>query len=104
MYIWIKNDKISLWETEVFYLSRKSDLLNNIGEKLSNININIENIDLNALVEWKEELLNISDERHQSHTIHSMIDIFTIPFFAILSDCDEWVQIKMFARKQLWLV
>ena len=30
-------------------MSRKSDLLNNIGEKLSNININIENIDLNAL-------------------------------------------------------
>ena len=30
-------------------MSRKSDLLNNIREKLSNININIENIDLNAL-------------------------------------------------------
>ena len=30
-------------------MSRKSGLLNNIGEKLSNININIENIDLNAL-------------------------------------------------------
>ena len=30
-------------------MSRKSNLLNNIGEKLSNININIENIDLNAL-------------------------------------------------------
>ena len=57
MFIWIKNDKISLWEIEVFYISRKSDLLNNIGEKLSNININIENIDLNALIELKEELL-----------------------------------------------
>ena len=81
-------------------MSRKSDLLNNIGEKLklSNININIENIDLNALVELKEELLNTSDERHQSYTIHSMIDIFMITFFAILSDCDEWVQIEMFAR------
>ena len=61
-------------------MSRKSDLLNNIGEKLSNININIENIDLNALVELKEELLNTSDERHQSYTIHSMIDIFMITF------------------------
>ena len=80
-------------------MSRKSDLLNNIGEKLSNININIENIDLNALVELKEELLNTSDERHQSYTIHSMIDIFMITFFAILSDCDEWVQIEMFAKK-----
>lgn len=99
MFIWIKNDKISLWEIEVFYISRKSDLLNNIGEKLSNININIENIDLNALIELKEELLNTSDERHQSYTIHSMIDIFMITFFAILSDCDEWIQIEMFARK-----
>ena len=80
-------------------MSRKSDLLNNIGEKLSNININIENIDLNALVELKEDLLNTSDERHQSYTIHSMVDIFMITFFAILSDCDEWVQIEMFARK-----
>ena len=80
-------------------MSRKSDLLNNIGEKLSNININIENIDLNALVELKEELLNTSDERHQSYTIHSTIDIFMITFFAILSDCDEWVQIEMFAKK-----
>lgn len=75
-------------------MSRKSDLLNNIGEKLSNININIENIDLNALVELKEELLNTSDERHQSYTIHSMIDIFMITFFAVLSDCDEWIQSK----------
>ena len=80
-------------------MSRKSDLLNNIGKKLSNININIENIDLNTLVELKEDLLNTSDERHQSYTIHSMIDIFMITFFAILSDCDEWVQIEMFARK-----
>ena len=80
-------------------MSRKSDLLNNIGEKLSNININIENIDLNALVELKEDLLNTSDERHQSYTIHSMIDIFMITFFAVLSDCDEWVQIEMFAKK-----
>ena len=80
-------------------MSRKSDLLNNIGEKLSNININIENIDLNALVELKEELLNTSDERHQSYTIHSMIDIFMITFFDILSDCDEWIQIEMFAKK-----
>lgn len=59
-------------------MSRKSDLLNNIGEKLSNININIENIDLNALIELKEELLNTSDERHQSYIIHSMIDIFIV--------------------------
>ena len=62
-------------------MSRKSDLLNNIGKKLSNININIENIDLNALVELKEDLLNTSDERHQSYTIHSMVDIFMITFF-----------------------
>ena len=80
-------------------MSRKSDLLNNIGEKLSNININVENIDLSALVELKKDLLNTSDERHQSYTIHSMIDIFMITFFAVLSDCDEWVQIEMFGKK-----
>ncbi len=70
-------------------MNKKSEVLNNISEKLSTLNIKIEDIDLSTLKKLRTDLLNTSDDRHQSYTIHSMIDVIMITFLAVLSDCDE---------------
>lgn len=88
-------------------MSKQSKLLKNIGNTLSELKNEVENvkeIDVKVLKEIRTDLLNTSDERHQSYTIHSMVDILIITILAILSDCDEWVQIVMFTKKHYnWL-
>ena len=85
-------------------MSRKSELLKNISEKLPKIKENIEVIDLTFLKNLKYCLLETSDERHQSYTKYSSIDILIITFLAILADCDEWTEISIFTKKHYnWL-
>ena len=85
-------------------MSRKSELLKNISEKLPKLEIDVMAIDLDIIKNLKIKLLDTSDERHSSYTIYSMIDILIITILAILADCDEWTQIVMFTKKHYsWL-
>ena len=85
-------------------MSKKSNLLKNMSEDLSKINIDVNNINSNMLKELREKLLYTSDERHSSYTIYSMVDVLIITILAVLSDCDEWTQIVMFTKKHYnWL-
>lgn len=85
-------------------MSRKSELLKNISEKLPKLEIDVKAIDLDIIKNLKIKLLDTSDERHSSYTIYSMIDILIITILAILADCDEWTQIVMFTKKHYsWL-
>ena len=80
-------------------MSRKSELLKNISENLTKLEINIEDINLDLIKNSRTNLLDTSDERHSSYTIYSMVDILIITILGILSDCDEWTRIVMFTKK-----
>lgn len=85
-------------------MSRKSELLKNISEKLPKIKEDIEVIDLTFLKNLKYCLRETSDERHQSYTKYSSVDILIITFLAILADCNEWTEISIFTKKHYnWL-
>ena len=85
-------------------MSKKSNLLKNMSEDLSKIDINVNDINLEMIKVLREKLLYTSDERHSSYTIYSMVDVLIITILAVLSDCDEWTQIVMFAKKHYnWL-
>ena len=85
-------------------MSKKSELLKSISEQLPKLNINIQEIDLGLLRDLRTNLLDISDERHSSYTIYSIVDVLIITILAVLADCDEWTQIVMFTKKNYnWL-
>ena len=66
-------------------MSRKSELLKNISEKLPKLEINIEDINLDLIKNLRTNLLDTSDERHSSYTIYSMVDVLIITILGILS-------------------
>lgn len=85
-------------------MSRKSELLKNISEKLPKLEIDIKELDLDLIKNLRTNLLDTSDERHSSYTVYSMVDVLIITILAVLSDCDEWTQIVMFTKKHYnWL-
>ena len=70
-------------------MSRKSELLKNISEKLPELAIDIKELDLELIKTLRTNLFDTSDERHSSYTVYSMIDVLVITILAVLSDCDE---------------
>ena len=67
-------------------MSRKSEILKNISEKLPKLEVNIEDVNLDLIKNLRKNLLNTSDERHSSYTIYSMVDILIITILGVLSE------------------
>ena len=66
-------------------MSRKSELLKNISEKLPKLEIDIKRIDLDLIKNLRTNLLDTSIKKHSSYTIYSMVDVLIITILAILS-------------------
>ena len=67
-------------------MSRKSELLKNISEKLPKLEIDIKELDLDLIKNLRTNLLDTSDERHSSYTVYSMVDVLIITILAVLSE------------------
>lgn len=79
-------------------MAKKSSILREISEQLGKIDINIDNIDEETIKEIYLSLYEVTDERHDSYTIHFMPDIIFIVIFSVLANCKEWEEIHDFAE------
>jgi len=60
-------------------------------------------MDAQATARIPRPFLNMPDPRSSNHR-HKLIDILTIALFAILSGCEDWVTVVLYARKKIdWL-
>lgn len=89
-------------------MARKSKLLTEIGEIIKNkeeLEIDkIENIDYEILKELNKKFMYLEDERDGNYGLYYMNEVVIIVFLALLANCDEWIQIRMFAVKHYeWL-
>lgn len=80
-------------------MARKSSFLKKISEELSNIDIEIEEMDQAFLGSLSLSLSSIEDYRHDSYTVHILPEILLIVIVGILSNCEEWKQLELFAIK-----
>ena len=80
-------------------MPKKSTLLKEIGNVVNNNynNINVFDINFDILKSLNLKMMNLEDSRHSSYDLHYMNEIVIIVFLALLSNCDEWTQIHMFA-------
>lgn len=89
-------------------MARKSKLLTEIGEIIKNKEelgiYKIENIDYEILKELNKKFMYLEDERDGNYGLYYMNEVVIIVFLALLANCDEWIQIRMFAVKHYeWL-
>lgn len=87
-------------------MPKKSTLLKEIGNVVNNNynNINVFDINFDILKSLNLKMMNLEDSRHSSYDLHYMNEIVIIVFLALLSNCDEWTQIHMFAvQHEQWL-
>lgn len=87
-------------------MPKKSSLLKEIGnivDKNCN-NIDVFDINFEILKSLNKKMMNLEDSRNGSYDLHYMNEIVIIVFLALLSNCDEWIQIYMFSvQHEEWL-
>lgn len=67
-----------------------------IRERLKKYEISIEDLDKNAIIEFKEEMKKLSDSRQKSKRIYKIWDIVVTAFIAVLADQNTWEEIHDF--------
>lgn len=89
-------------------MAKKSKLLTEIGEIIKSkeeLEIDdIKKIDYEILKELNRKFMYLEDERDGSYGLYYMNEVIIIVFLALLANCDEWIQIRMFAIQHYeWL-
>ena len=76
-----------------------------ITEKLlKKYEVNIEDLNYDALKAFKEEIKALSDSRQKGKCKYKIWDIVVVAFLAILGNCNDWEEIREFAiSKKDWL-
>lgn len=67
-----------------------------IRERLKKYEITIDDLDKNAIIEFKEEMKNLSDIRQKAKCKYKIWDIVVTSFIAILADQNTWEEIHEF--------
>ena len=67
-----------------------------IRERLKEYEITIDDFDKNAIIEFKEEMKNLSDIRQKAKCKYKIWDIVVTAFIAILADQNTWEEIHEF--------
>lgn len=67
-----------------------------IRERLKKYEISIEDLDRNAIIEFKEEMKKLSDSRQKSKRVYKIWDIVVTAFIAVLADQNTWEEIRDF--------
>lgn len=85
-------------------MAKKCKKLEEIKVMFKDIEIDLESINTNELQNFMLIFRKQDDTRMQGKVKHLMSDIIMITFLAILSRCDRWDEIAMFAKtKEEWL-
>lgn len=79
-------------------MAKKSSVIKEISEQLNNLNIDIFEVDEEELKEIHLSLYDLTDERHDSYTVHFLPDIVFMVLFSVLANCKEWEEINDFAE------
>ena len=76
-----------------------------ITEKLlKKYEVNIEDLNYDALKNFKEKIKALSDSRQKGKCKYKIWDIVVVSFLAILANCNDWEEIREFAiSKKEWL-
>lgn len=76
-----------------------------ITEKLlKKYEVNIEDLNYDALKTFKEKIKSLSDSRQKGKCKYKIWDIVVVSFLAILGNCNDWEEIREFAiSKKEWL-
>jgi len=86
-------------------MARKSSKLETIKQIFwSEEKVEVENIEITSLINLKENLSILNDERQERKIKHLIEDIVIIVILAVLGNANEWTEIEIFAkRKESWL-
>lgn len=79
-------------------MAKSSSIIKEISTQLNDLNINVLEIDKEILKEIHLSFYNLSDERHDSYSIHFLPDIVFMSLFSILSNCKDWNEIHEFCK------
>lgn len=75
-----------------------------IKNELNGENIDMENLSINELKQLKNKAKTLTDKRMQRKCKYKIWDIVCVALLAIISNCNEWEEIEMFAYKnKIWL-
>lgn len=88
-------------------MAKKSQKLQEISELLGSQSeeINLEDIPNTELKNWTMKLNETTDERYEPNTRHKIGEVIMIVLLAVLSNCNEWTTIEIFAKaKEKWLM
>lgn len=79
----------------------KSDITERL---LSKYEITLEELNYDALKQFKEKVKALSDGRQKGKIKYKIWDIVVVSFLAILGNCNDWEEIREFAvKKKSWL-
>ena len=86
-------------------MAKKSVKMQEISELMSEYGeICIENVDIEALLDFSKVFESLEDKRFQPYVEHLLSDIVMITLIGVLSNANEWSEIAAFARaKEDWL-
>ena len=71
---------------------------------LKKYEVNIEDLNYDALKTFKEKIKALSDSRQKGKCKYKIWDIVVVSFLAILANCNDWEEIREFAiSKKEWL-
>ncbi len=83
-------------------MAKKSTLLEQIGDKMKNIQIEIEDMDIKVLKELTIAMKDVTDYRTDV-SYQPLENIIMITFVCLLANCNEWTEIHEFAvMKHKW--
>lgn len=71
---------------------------NIINERLKKYQISIEDLDINNLKEFKEQMKNLSDSRQKIKCTYKIWDVVTTAFIAVLANQNTWDEIHQFVE------
>lgn len=77
---------------------------NDIKNKINNKSENIERLSIAELKHLKKQAKILTDKRMKRKCKYKIWDIVCVTLLAVISNCDEWEEIEMFAVKnKKWL-
>lgn len=80
----------------VKYIMTKGITRKMIRDRLKRYEISIDDLDKNAIIEFKEEMKKLSDSRQKSKCVYKIWDIVVTAFIAVLADQNTWEEIHEF--------
>ena len=79
-------------------MSRKSTMIKELKENMSNIELDVNKVQDEFFVVLKSELDNLTDSRYQPNTRHIFSEVISVVLFGVIANKDNWIEIEDFAK------